>query len=205
MKPLLKLFLISLILLVSLEQIIAQDLSNTLSKDQNTKYFELTSGFSPYSIRFLGKTEAGQTTYFNISRSKQIRELSDGALLYYRLGFVPYIHFKYPKRDDNGNVTTSHGFGFSPIGFNLNKNITTNFGYSVTTSGGIVYMNELFPTDKAKRLNYTFELSAAFYRNVSESIAFSLGYKFHHISNAQTGKQNPGLDSNFLYLSILFF
>jgi hypothetical protein len=30
--------------------------------------------------------------------------------------------------------------------------------------------------------------------------SFTIGYKYHHLSNAETGTINPGIDSNIIYL-----
>ena len=35
--------------------------------------------------------------------------------------------------------------------------------------------------------------------------ALTLGYKLHHISNANTGRSNPGMDSHVVYAGFSFF
>ena len=64
-------------------------------------------------------------------------------------------------------------------------------------------MEATFPTDKGRRLNFTFDPSFSIETKLTKSLSFASGYKFHHISNGQTGKENPGLDSNFIFLSLI--
>jgi hypothetical protein len=35
--------------------------------------------------------------------------------------------------------------------------------------------------------------------------AVTVGYRYHHISNAGTHRRNPGLDSNVIYAGFSFF
>jgi hypothetical protein len=63
-------------------------------------------------------------------------------------------------------------------------------------------MQNNFPTDEARRLNYTFDITIGCNFKTNTVGMVSFGYKFHHISNAETGNENPGLDSNFLFLKI---
>ena len=70
------------------------------------------------------------------------------------------------------------------------------------TSGGFALVNQNFPTDKGRKLNFMFDLSTSILTKLANHLSIAVGYKFHHISNANTGSQNPGIDSNFLYFSI---
>ncbi|HBQ60412.1 MAG TPA: hypothetical protein DD671_12530, partial [Balneolaceae bacterium] len=72
----------------------------------------------------------------------------------------------------------------------------------IQTTGGFIYMESNFPTDQARRFNFTFDVTLGANIPISHFAGISLGYKFHHISNAETGKENPGLDSNFLFLTL---
>ncbi|WP_246075220.1 acyloxyacyl hydrolase [Gracilimonas mengyeensis] len=122
--------------------------------------------------------------------------------VYYTTDLIPYVHFDYPKRDENDRRVSRNGFGVSPVGFMWKEDELDTVVPFAQISGGLIYMESEFPTDLSRKLNFTFDITVGTDIKVGSIFEFSLGYKFHHISNAETGKHNPGLDSNFLFLSI---
>jgi len=165
--------------------------------------FRLWSGYSFESIYFLGKTRKATSAIIGLGIRKPIREYAGGALLYYTADIIPYIFFNYPKRDNDNIYTKNSGFGFSPVGILFEKKINSTFSYQLGISGSFILIDDNFPTDKGRKLNFTFDPSLTLQTNFTKSISLATGYKFHHISNAQTGNENPGLDSNFLFLSFI--
>ncbi|MEP2446371.1 MAG: acyloxyacyl hydrolase [Balneola sp.] len=164
--------------------------------------FRVWSGYSFNSVYFLGKTTNARSAIVGIGFKTPIRKYGSDLLLYYTTDLIPYIYFDYPKRDDNDRPTELQGLGISPIGFLLEKKINNFLSYELSVSGSFILVDHEFPTDNGRKLNFTFDPSLTLQANLSESVNLSGGYKFHHISNAQTGKENPGLDSNFLFLNI---
>ncbi|MFV1885528.1 MAG: acyloxyacyl hydrolase [Balneola sp.] len=167
---------------------------------ENT-FIRFSTGYSPTSILFLGKTPDTQTTLIQLNYGKKLDWEFKTIPVFYLISITPYIHYDYPKRDQNGIRDVVTGFGFSPIGFEINKNLKKNFGLSLSTAGGFILTNKKFPTDKGRRLNYTYELTPKMFLEIHDSVSLFIGYKFHHISNAQTGSENPGIDSNFIFFS----
>ncbi|MEX0844574.1 MAG: acyloxyacyl hydrolase [Balneolaceae bacterium] len=164
--------------------------------------FNVLGGYSFTSVQFLGKTANSQTQILSFGYQQKIRDYPNQKTLWYTADIIPYLHYQYPKRDEGDRFVRRSGFGFSPVGFMLKKstsNIVTPF---FRTSGGIIYMENEFPTDQSRRLNFTFDVTAGGNLHITPNIFISFGYKFHHISNAQTGSENPGLDSNFLFLKL---
>jgi len=162
--------------------------------------FYFSGGYSFNSVKFLGKTENSETQILYLGYQKEIKEYDNGKLLWYTVDFVPYIHFLYPKRDEGNRIVSRRGFGVSPFGFSLTQANPKKLSPSVKTSGGFIYMENEFPTDNARKLNFTFDITLGADLKFSSFGMISFGYKFHHISNAETGSENPGLDSNFLFL-----
>lgn len=161
-------------------------------------------GYSLSSVRFLGKTIDSQTEILSFGYQREAQRYSNGSTLWYTADIVPYIHFEYPKRDENNRRAEVRGFGFSPFGLLWTKDPKGIFKPFVQTTGGFMLMQERFPTDKGRRLNYTFDISLGTNIELNKAVWLSFGYKFHHISNAQTGEENPGLDSNFLFLTFSY-
>ncbi|MEQ8525436.1 acyloxyacyl hydrolase [Gracilimonas sp.] len=159
-------------------------------------------GYSFSSVRFLGKTENSQTQILGIGIQKPLKKYYGNKLLWYTADLIPYIHFTYPKRDENNRIVSRKGFGLSPIGFTLMNSSQKLFTTFVRTTGGMIFMESNFPTDDARKLNFTFDITLGANFRFNSFGMISFGYKFHHISNAETGTENPGLDSNFLFLKL---
>ncbi len=172
-----------------------------IKSDNQPIEYKVWSGYSFKSVRFLGKTRNAVSAIFGIGGRKAIRQYGKGRL-YYTADIIPYIYFDYPKRDEGDRFVEITGLGISPAGFEFVTPLDKLFLLQLSISGSLIFVEERFPTDKGRRLNYTFDPSISFLANISVSFAIATGYKFHHISNAQTGSENPGLDSNFLYISI---
>lgn len=160
------------------------------------------SGYSSNSVILLGKTPNTSTSFIKLEFRKETKKEIFGAPVNYQFGLIPFIEFNYPKRDNESRPDLAKGFGISPIGLGIKKSILKKLSYSLYSFGGIILMNKKFPTDEGRKLNYTFSLSADTALEISKFVSISLGYKFHHISNAQTGNENPGIDSNFITISL---
>lgn len=150
----------------------------------------------------MGKTPDSQTQMYLLGYQAPIKTLPNGLELWYTASIVPYLQFDYPKRDEDGRRTVRTGFGISPLGYRMYLKQWHAFTPFIETTGGLIYMDDYFPTDNARRLNYTFDITIGNSLSVTDLLSLSFGYKFHHISNAETGSENPGLDSNFLFITI---
>lgn len=201
--------LFSLLLFSLLSNVLCTDLAQAQEIEADQKkaepFLNVFTGYSPLSVWLLGKTPDSQTFMVSANYNIPIKQLKRNIDLYYSAGIIPYIWFNYSKRDRNGDKYTARGFGLYPVGFNFMRKFKPGWSYMAQTAGGIIYMDQVFPTDKSKRLNFSFELSLSLHKKLSDRFGIYFGYKFHHISNAQTGVENPGLDSNFLFLSLSYF
>lgn len=167
---------------------------------QNNISFRTWVGYSKKSVSLLGKTKNSSSLIYGIGVKKLINKQKDYTINY-TADVVPYIYYKYPKRDDGDQITETTGFGFSPVGFELEYELSRFIGFISSTSGYFIYIRDTFPTDKGRKLNFAFDISPGFRLKIIEPISVVMGYKFHHISNAQTGEENPGIDSNFLFFT----
>ncbi len=191
---------ICLVVLISIPKTV---LSQSLNTDTIANYKVRTwFGYSYQSVVFLGKTANTTTQFYSLGISKLLKSYSPNSNLYYTIDVIPFLKYNYPQRDRNELKADIIGFGISPFGVHLEHQLTNRFSFISGSSGGFALVERNFPTDKGRKLNFMFDLSTSILTKVADHLSFALGYKFHHISNANTGSQNPGIDSNFLYFSI---
>lgn len=94
------------------------------------------------------------------------------------------------------------GAGFAPFGLQTEVRATKAFDvYSMAALGG-VWFNDFMPTDGARRFNFSIEFGGGVYLLTNKQHAIQLGYKFYHMSNMYTARENPGLDGHLIYLGL---
>jgi opacity protein-like surface antigen len=102
----------------------------------------------------------------------------------------------------NGQRVYAYGAGGSPVGIQINFLQNRRVQPFVNTGGGFLYFNrQMFG---ATQLNFTAQLGAGVQVFTSKHRSIDLGYKYHHISNANLGNINPGMDSHVLFIGVSF-
>jgi len=104
----------------------------------------------------------------------------------------------------NGHRAYAYGVGGSPIGAQVNFVHFLRVEPFLTSGGGFLYFNHrMFG---ATQFNFTAQLGGGVQLfTSSRRTAIDIGYKYHHISNANLGNQNPGLDSHMLFIGLSLF
>ena len=104
-----------------------------------------------------------------------------------------------------GRRAYSYGIGASPIGAQVNFVHFRRIEPFLTSGGGFLYFNHrMFGT--TQQFNFTAQLGGGVQLfTSSRRTALDLGYKYHHISNANLANQNPGLDSHMLFVGLSLF
>jgi hypothetical protein len=98
-----------------------------------------------------------------------------------------------------------YGAGAAPIGlkFNFRRNRRVQpFGHA---TGGFLYFSEQVPIPGSSQFNFTFDFSGGVQIVNSNRRSFTIGYKFQHISNANTGFFNPGVDVQMVFAGFSVF
>ncbi len=98
-----------------------------------------------------------------------------------------------------------YGWGAAPIGlkFNFRRNRRVQpFGQA---TGGFLYFNEQVPVAGAARFNFTFDFSGGVQIVNSNRRAFTIGYKYQHISNGYRANFNPGVDVQMIFAGFSVF
>lgn len=96
------------------------------------------------------------------------------------------------------------GEGFSPFGFQWNFLPRHRLQPVVTALAGYMFSTKPIPVANAGSANFTFQIGAGleFYRSATRSIG--LEYRIHHLSNANSAQENPGVDNQLLQITYAF-
>jgi hypothetical protein len=86
------------------------------------------------------------------------------------------------------------GFAVSPIGLEGQLRISSRWRAYGAGAAGVVWFTRDVPTAYSRAFNYTFEVGGGLIWQTSAKTALRVGYKFHHLSNANTAPNNPGVD-----------
>lgn len=97
------------------------------------------------------------------------------------------------------------GFGIAPLGFQFNLNQHNIIQPFLKSSAGFMYFKKPFPDNRGVQFNLTLELGAGMEVMVLDHASVTVGYKYHHMSNAHLGEINPGVDSNIFYTGFTIF
>ena len=137
-------------------------LSQNLTTNNTANYKVRTwFGYSYRSVVLLGKTANTTTQFYSLGISKHVKTYSSGSHLYYTVDVTPYLKYNYPQRDNNQLKTDAIGFGFSPFGVQFEHLFSNRLSLLSGTSGGFALVNQNFPTDKGRKLNFMFDLSTS--------------------------------------------
>jgi hypothetical protein len=95
-----------------------------------------------------------------------------------------------------------YGGGMSP-GLELSTAVGSRMRAFAGGAAGAVWFTRDVPVPDARRFNFTFELGGGLQFFRGSRRAFMLGYKFHHLSNAGSAPENPGLDGEVFYAGVI--
>ncbi len=116
-------------------------------------------------------------------------------------GRTPPVGYGGPRAWDGllPSADFAYAVGFSPFGVELTSNRSRRVAAFAATSAGALYFEQPYPIPEAGRFNFTLEYGAGALVRVSETRWIRAGYKYHHLSNAFTARDNPGVDGNVWY------
>jgi hypothetical protein len=105
----------------------------------------------------------------------------------------------------NGRLAYAQGAGGSPIGAQVNFLHYRHVQPFITSGGGFLYFDRrMFGT--AQQFNFTAQFGGGLQLlSRSRHAALDVGYKYHHISNANLDRTNPGMASHMLLVGVSFY
>jgi opacity protein-like surface antigen len=103
-----------------------------------------------------------------------------------------------------GGTRSTYVSAFSPLGYKLSVFPHKRIQPFVTGLGGFVVAPRDIPVFNSAAFNFTFEFGAGMEIFQTHSRSCRLEYRYHHLSNADRGDVNPGIDSGVLKVTYSF-
>ena len=167
----------------------------------------VVGGYSPRSNEGIGVTKNRKLYYAAIEYAHPIVHFHNTTLSY-NAGIVPFIAVTRPAETILGTsypAGTSWGMGATPVGFAWGFRPAARLQPFFEIAGGLAYFNEQVPIAQSSQFNFLAHWGGGveFYHGGIHWL--TVGYRYHHISNANTGHFNPGIDSNLMYVAFPFW
>lgn len=170
---------------------------------KGTNEFGIWAGGSPDSSKIFGNVE-DRKLFLLALRYGRVLGTWESVALEYTLDIFPAAVAFEPGSVRRGS-SSQYGAGLSPLGF---KVIFGQQGWVrpfVAASVGFLYFENDVPVPNSSRFNFTPEFGLGVHLFLAPKRAVTVGYKLHHMSNANSGGSNPGMDSHVFYAGFSFF
>lgn len=118
--------------------------------------------------------------------------------------FILTHHLSFPLDGTSGPRDVRTGFGLIPVNILMPVEIPSFITPFAFVSAGGIFLNKKLPESSGASLNYLLNIGAGFEFTASDRLDLQIGYSVQHMSNANTGTENPGIDSHMLFLTFLF-
>jgi Lipid A 3-O-deacylase (PagL) len=163
---------------------------------------------------FSSPTLAGTTERARLGlvafRYARVVARGENLALKYTLDAVPVAWLSFPALETTAGVTrevrrTITGAGLSPVGFQLNFRRRERVQPFAQASGGFLYFGERVPDLRGAQFNFTGDFGGGVQWKTGARRAWTIGYRYHHVSNGYRADANPGFDSNVFYVGFSIF
>ncbi len=171
--------------------------------DRGSNELSAWAGYSPDNPTAIGTTTNRQFFELNVQYARVLLAERHWALKY-MVDLVPVALINQPRQSPSGaDVPASkrqiYGGGISPIGLQVNFRRRHRLQPYVNGTAGVLYFSQQVPVSGSSQFNFSVSWGAGVQLWHAGNKSLSLGYKFNHISNANSAALNPGVDSNVFY------
>ncbi len=167
-------------------------------------------GYSPFSFVLKGTSKDRELFLLNLQYARTIFVVHPLTFKYtadvvpLALEFQPtqiYLVGGQPLVNPGGTLRAA---GANPIGFqaNFGSRRIQPFG---SGSLGFLYFNRQMPVIGSSQFNYNITIGFGAQLFARPGRSFSVGWKYHHLSNNYQAHFNPGLDSGVFYVGFSMF
>ena len=183
--------------------------------------FAVLGGFAPDIPRLFSGSRRSSYAEIDFRYTRRLATTRDLALKY-QVDVIPLAVINYRAdrlvrtspttiaTDDSRQ--TAYAVGLTPVSFQLNFRRREKIQPFITAGAGLLIFGKKIPDDRSplrpdqvgRRLNFTPFFGGGAEFLTDEGRAFTVGFKFHHISNNSTARINPGFDQNYFYVGYTF-
>lgn len=188
-----------------------QSISEGIQKRDNE--FGIWGGFSFHSPTLIGKTPDAR--FGNIGlRYGRVLAASKTVAFEWTINAIPVAVLSTRRftlvPSGSGLVVVQsrknvYGWGAAPIGWKFNFRRDRRVQPYGHATGGFIYFNEDVPLAGAARFNFTYDFAGGVQVVNSDRKAFTIGYKYQHISNGYRSSINPGVDVQMIFVGFSVF
>ncbi|HEX3158631.1 MAG TPA: acyloxyacyl hydrolase [Gemmatimonadaceae bacterium] len=100
------------------------------------------------------------------------------------------------------HTSTAYAVGLAPVGLQLELFRASAVRLQLATTGGALWFTSALPEPRGTRFNFTADVGSTLALDLLQHYELLLGYRYHHTSNAGTGRVNPGLNAHMLQLGL---
>ncbi len=128
----------------------------------------------------------------------------------YRIDAIPaaFLHddrLAPPRQLQPHGMRWVYGAGVSPVGTQIDFRPRKRLRPFFEVTAGFLYFDRTVLSYGGTQFNFTAAPGGGVHITLSPRTALIIGYKYHHMSNANLNQQNPGVDSQELYCGISLF
>jgi Lipid A 3-O-deacylase (PagL) len=110
-----------------------------------------------------------------------------------------------PNKNKFTQRKRTYGSGISPVGFRASFFPQSRVQPFLSTDGGMVYFIDRVLSPQGSQFMYTIDFGGGLQMFHTQRQAFTLGYRYQHLSNANISRHNPGTDTNVFYFAVSRF
>jgi len=99
----------------------------------------------------------------------------------------------------------TYGSGLSPMGFRASFYPESRVQPFLSTNGGFIYFTDRVLSPQGSQFMYTIDFGGGVQIFHKQRQAFSLGYRYLHLSTGNISQHNPGTDTNVFYVAVSRF
>ena len=180
-----------------------------LGAERAANEFGVWGGGSWDSPTLIGRVEDARLALLGLRYARVVAR-GDNLALKYTLDAVPVAALSFPGVEpEPGGLRrvrrTITGAGLSPVGFQLNFRRRERVQPFAQGSGGFLYFGERVPDERGAQFNFTADFGGGVQWKTGARRAWTVGYRYHHVSNGYRADVNPGFDSNLFYVGFSIF
>ena len=183
--------------------------------------FSVWGGFAPDIPRLFSGSRRSTFGEIGVRYSRRIATTENTAIKY-QIDLIPLAIINYRAErliqlspttfTYNRDRQTAYGAGLTPVSFQLNFRRRSKIQPFLTAAAGLLIFNKSLPDDRSafrpeqrgRQFNFTLAGGGGVEFLTEDARSYTIGFKFHHISNASTGNINPGFDQNLFYFGYTF-